>query len=151
MGFVITASVKASIVARFKDMYYHMYVWAFGDSVLDLPMLSKADKAIIVVGEEQTRSKTMDAALLNAVDNDSLSAQQALLPSNASPRLDTTKLALIQLTDPEFIDSIIRRRNQHPLQVLHATDRNAAKLLMMPMRDAMVAGPALREAHHRVG
>jgi phosphoserine phosphatase len=51
MGFVITASVKASIVARFKDMY-HMYVWAFRDSVLDLPMLSKADKAIVVVGEE---------------------------------------------------------------------------------------------------
>jgi hypothetical protein len=93
----------------------------------------------------------MDAALLNAIDNESLSAQQALLPSNASPRLDTIKLPLIQLTDPEFIDSIIRRRSRHHLQVLHATDRNAAKLLMTPMRDAMVARPALREAHRQVG
>lgn len=138
------------MVARLRDIH-HMYVWAFGDSVLDLPMLSKADQAIVVVGEEQTRSKTMDAALLTAIDNDSLLAQQALLPSNASPRLDTTKLPVIQLTDPEFVDSIIRRRSQHPLQVLHATERNAAKLLITPMRDATIAGPALREAHRRVG
>jgi uracil phosphoribosyltransferase/phosphoserine phosphatase/adenylate kinase len=149
-GFVVTAAVKAALVARLRDIH-HLNVWAFGDSVLDLPMLSEADQAIVVVGEEQTRSKTMDAALLNAIDNDSLSAQQALLPSNASPRLDTTKLPLIQLTDPEFIDSVIRRRSQHPLQVLHATERNAAKLLMTPMRDANVAGPVLREAHRRVG
>ncbi|KAH8750623.1 uracil phosphoribosyltransferase-domain-containing protein [Hyaloscypha sp. PMI_1271] len=65
---------------------HHMYVWAFGDN-----------QAIVVVGEEQARSKTMDAALLNAFDNDGLSAQQVLLPSNASPRLDTTKLPLVQL------------------------------------------------------
>ena len=76
-------------------------------------MLSKADQAIVVVGEEQTRSKTINAILLNAIDNDGLRARQALLPSNASPRLDTTKLPLIQLTDPKFIDSIIRRRSQH--------------------------------------
>jgi len=60
-------------------------------------MLRKGDQAIVVVGEEQARSKTMDAALLNAFDNDGLSAQQVLLPSNASPRLDTTKLPLVQL------------------------------------------------------
>jgi len=93
----------------------------------------------------------MDAALLNAIDNDGLLARQVLLPSNASPRLDTAKLPKIQLTDPEHVDSIIRRRSRHRLQVLHATDRNAVKLLMTPMRDATVAGPVLREAHRRVG
>ncbi len=50
-GFVVTAAVKAAIVARLRDTH-HMYVWAFGDSVLDLPMLSKANQAIVVVGEE---------------------------------------------------------------------------------------------------
>jgi len=93
----------------------------------------------------------MDAALLNAIDNGRLSARQTLLPSSASLRLDTTKLPLIMLTDLEFIDSVIRRRSQNPIQVLHATDRNAAKLLMTPMRDATVAGPVLRAAHRRVG
>jgi len=72
--------------------------------VLDLQMLRKADQAIVVVGEEQA----MDAALLNAFDNDGLSAQQALLPSNASPRLDTTKLPLVQLTDREFVNAVTR-------------------------------------------
>ena len=150
-GFIVTAAVKAALVARLRDAH-QMYVWAFGDSLLDLEMLSKADQAIIVVGEEQTRSKTMDAALMNAIDNDGLRARQALLPGNASPRLDTTKLPLIQLTEHEFVDSVLCRRSRRAgVQVLHATDRNAAKLLMTPTRDAKVAGPVLREAHRRVG
>lgn len=149
-GFVVTAEVKAAMVVRMKHTH-HVYVWAFGDSVLDLPMLNEADQAIVIVGEEHTRSKTMEAALLHAIDNGGLRARQALLPSTASPRLDTVRLPVIELTKPESIGSIIHHRNQHSLRVLHATDRNAAKLLMTPMRDGTVAGPNLREAHHRVG
>jgi uracil phosphoribosyltransferase len=150
-GFIVTAAVKAALVARLRDVH-QMYVWAFGDSLLDLEMLSKADQAIVVVGEEQTRSKTMDAALMNAIDNGGLRARQVVLPINASPRLDTTKLPLVQLTEHEFVDSVLCRRSRHAgIQVLHATGRNAAKLLMTPMRDAKVAGPALRESHRRVG
>lgn len=148
---VVTAAVKAALVARLRDTH-QMYVWAFGDSLLDLDMLSEADQAIVVVGEEQKRSKTMDAALMNAIDNDGLRARQVLLPSNVSPRLDTTKLPLIQLTEHGFFNAILHRRSRHAgNQVLHATDRNAAKLLMTPTRDATVAGPVLREAHRRVG
>lgn len=62
-GFIVTAAVKAALVPRLRDVH-HMYVWAFGDSPLDLDMLSRADQAIVVVSEEQTRSKTMDAALV---------------------------------------------------------------------------------------
>ena len=150
-GFVVTAAVKAALITRLRDAH-KMHVWAFGDSLLDLDMLSKAHQAIVVVGEEQTRSKTMEAALMNAIDNDGLLARQAVLPSNASPRLDTIRLPLIHLTGHEFVDSVFCRRSRHArLQVLHATDRNAAKLLMTPMRDATVAGPVLREAHRRVG
>jgi hypothetical protein len=92
-GFVVTPAVKAKIVSRLRKVY-HMYVWAFGDSPLDLPMLRKADQAIVVVIAEKDRSKTMDAALLRAIDYDGLSAQQALLPNNVSPRLDITRLPL---------------------------------------------------------
>jgi uracil phosphoribosyltransferase/adenylate kinase/phosphoserine phosphatase len=150
-GFVVTAAVKDALAARLRDVH-RLHVWAFGDSPLDLDMLKKAYQAIVVVGEEQTRSKTMDAALMNAIDNDGLRARQAVLPRNASPRLDTTRLPLICLTEPEFVDSVLGRRGRHAsLQVLHATDRNSAKLLMTPMRDATFAGPVLREAHQRVG
>ncbi|KAI9824659.1 MAG: hypothetical protein M1826_007298 [Phylliscum demangeonii] len=148
-GFIVTAAVKAALVARLRETH-QTYVWAFGDSPLDLEMLSKADQAIIVVGGD-SRSTTMDAALLNAIDNDGLRARQALLPGHSSPRLDTTKLPLIQLTDPAFVNSLTGRRSQFALQILHATDKNASRLLTTPTRDATVAGPALREAHRRVG
>ena len=150
-GFVVTAAVKAALVDRLRDSY-KMYVWAFGDSPLDLEMLNRADQAVVIVGEEQTRSKTMDAALLEAIDKGGLRARQNLLPSTTSPRLDTIRLPLVQITAPNFLNSILIRRRQHAgLQVLHATEKNAAKLLMTPMRNAKLAGPVLREAHHCVG
>ena len=150
-GFVVSTAVKGALVARLREVH-HMYVWAFGDSPLDLDMLRKADRAVIVVGEEQTRSKTMDAALTNAIDDGGLRTHQAVLPSNASPRLDVTKLPTIKLTEPEFVESLLRDRyTDGGLQVLCATDKNAAKLLATSMRDAAVAGPDLREAHRRVG
>lgn len=46
-GFIVTAAVKAALVARLRDVH-QTYVWAFGDSLLDLEMLSKADQAIVV-------------------------------------------------------------------------------------------------------
>ncbi|KAF8848881.1 hypothetical protein BDZ45DRAFT_605209 [Acephala macrosclerotiorum] len=150
-GFVVTAAVKAALVARLQNAH-QIYVWAFGDSPLDLEMLSKADQAIVVVGEEQTRSKTMDVNLFNVIYDGALRACQVVLPSDVSPRLDTKMLPLIQLTSHEFVNSVLEHRRQNArIQVLHATNRNAAKLLMTPMRDARNAGPVLREAHRRVG
>jgi len=148
--FIVTASVKATLVSRLRDVH-HMYVSAFGDSTLDLGMLGEAHEAVVVVGEEHTRSMTMEKDLLHAIDNDGLRASQVLLPSHASPRLDTTKLPQVRFTDKEFMGSILRRRKPASLRVVHATDRSAAKLLMTPMRNAMVAGPALRKAHGEVG
>jgi uracil phosphoribosyltransferase/adenylate kinase/phosphoserine phosphatase len=150
-GYVVTAEVKAAMVGRLSGTH-HMHVLAFGDSPLDLPMLSNADQAIVVVIEEHARSKTMDAALIQAVDNGGLSARQVLLPSSASPRLDITKLPVVQVTNQEFINSILLPRSNHQSpQVHHATDRKATKLLMTPMRDAAISGPALQNAHRRVG
>ena len=150
-GVVVTAAVKANLASRLK-IVYKMNVWAFGDSPLDLGMLSEADQAIVVVGAEQTRSRNMDAALLDAIDNNGLRARQAVLPCTGSPGLDTTKLPLIQLTAHEFVDSFLGSRCQHAgIRVVHATERNTAKLLMTPMRDARITGPALRQVHRRVG
>lgn len=145
-GFVVTPAVKAALVARLRDAH-QMSVWAFGDSPLDLDMWRRANQGIVVVGDEQSRSKTMDATLNDAIDNNGLRMRQALMPCNATPRLDTIKLPPVQLTDDEFIDSIIDRRSN----VLQATNKPAANLLMMPTRDAGVFGPALRQAHHNVG
>ncbi|KAK6332932.1 hypothetical protein TWF718_010760 [Orbilia javanica] len=150
-GLIIDAAVKATVVARLRARH-NISVLAFGDSVLDLPMLHEADEAIVVVGNKNTRSKVMDGPLLDAIENGGLSARQLLLPSNVPPRLDTKILPVLQLADPTgFINSLPRRQNRAPIKILHATERNAAKQLMTPMRDARVSGPALREAHRRVG
>ncbi|KIL85141.1 hypothetical protein FAVG1_11570 [Fusarium avenaceum] len=111
-------------------------------------MLQKADQAIIVVGEEKTRSRTMDLALSEAIDKGELQARQVLLSGHSPPRLDARRLPLVSLVDHELIHSIFSRRT---FQLLQATDKAAAKLLMAPMRDATISGPNLREAHANVG
>ncbi|TGJ75305.1 hypothetical protein E0Z10_g11020 [Xylaria hypoxylon] len=151
-GFVVTGEVKGSLVCRLRDVH-HLHVVAFGDSPLDLPMLSAADQAIVVVGQENTRSKSMDGALQTAMEQQDLQASQVLLPSHAKPRLSVTNLPLIQINMPEFIDSVFRPRKGllTGSRVIHATGNNVAKLLMTPTRDANISGPNLRKAHQRIG
>lgn len=150
-GLVVTADVKAALVSRLRDTH-QMFVWAFGDSPLDLEMLCKADEAIVVVGEEQRRSKTMDNALMSALSNGRLRARQVVLPESVLHRLDIITLPLVELTDRQFVDSVVRRHSRHAdIQVRHATGRSAAKILMTPMRNATVFGPALRNSHSQVG
>ncbi len=96
-GFVVTPEVKAALVRELKDKY-QLDVWAFGDSPVDLPMMRAADEAVVVVGSEATRSKTMEAAL----DDETLSLssggkqlRQALIPATVRPRLDTWRLPVV--------------------------------------------------------
>ncbi|OBT42773.1 hypothetical protein VE00_06576 [Pseudogymnoascus sp. WSF 3629] len=145
-GFVVTAELKADLVAHIRDAY-QAEVCAFGDSPLDLPMLIQADRAIVVVGDEDSRSKSMEAALRDAIKTQGLAASQLLLPNTATPRLDSVKLPLIQLTQAD-IEAILCNSD---FRLIHATDSSAATLLTTQTRDATVAGPALKEAHRRIG
>lgn len=150
-GIVVTAGVKASLVNRLRHTH-RTHVYAFGDSPLDLDMLKAANNAIVVVGEVHNRSKTMEAALLNAIDKDGLRTFQVMLPENTSPRLDIQKLPIIKLTDQKFLHSMFRRGSRTmKFQVRHATGKNVAKLLATPTRDARVKGPALMDCHRSIG
>ena len=145
---VMTPALKAALVTRLRDVH-SSYVWAFGDSPLDLGMLKAANQAIVVTGDKTMRSVSMDEALTRSIGQDGFRPRQAVLPSNATARLDACRLPLVHLTDEFFVESLfVRRQNLH---ILHATDRFAAKLLMTPMRDAAISGPALRDIHSRVG
>ncbi|KAJ5953024.1 uncharacterized protein N7479_011437 [Penicillium vulpinum] len=149
-GLVVTPSVKAELVTYLRASR-GLHVVAFGDSPLDLEMLKAADQAIVITGEEITRSKSMEVKLAEAIGKNGFQPCQAVLAPYATPRLDNTRLPLVQLTDQCFIDSVLSRRKIRSLHVIHATDRAAAKLLMTPTRDASVSGPALRDVHRRVG
>ncbi|KAL8688689.1 MAG: hypothetical protein Q9218_005461 [Villophora microphyllina] len=148
-GLVITPSVKGALITHLRDIH-SLYVWAFGDSPMDLEMLGNANKAVVVVGDEQTRSKTMDEHLSIAIETGGLRAQQALMSGYAKPRLDTVKLPLCHLMDKWILKETIFIQRTTP-EVLQMTDKKAAKLLATSMRNADVAGPALREAHARAG
>lgn len=160
---VVTPATKAAIVSRLRHID-NLHVLAFGDSPLDLPMLLEASEAYVVVGDERTRSRSMEAALAAAIDDDHLRARQVLLPEQSSPRLDETRLPRVKLSDQDFVDSVTGQRDNDVSarkdglargvpgpRVLHATGKEAAKLLMSPMRDAAMSGPQLRASHRQVG
>ncbi|KAL8785882.1 MAG: hypothetical protein Q9213_003114 [Squamulea squamosa] len=147
-GLVVTAAVKGHLVEHLRAAH-GKFVWAFGDSSLDLPMLLKANRAIVVVGDLKTRSKTMDAELKDAIDKHGLRAHQVLLPKTVPPRVG---LPIVQLTDPNFVSNLLGNRflPRGP-RVILATGTNATKLLATAMRDSANAGPDLKEAHRHVG
>ncbi|EQB55517.1 hypothetical protein CGLO_04560 [Colletotrichum gloeosporioides Cg-14] len=147
-GYVVTPKVKAAVVSRLQD-HHNLYVYAFGYSPMDLPMLKAADEAIVVVGEERLRSKSMDEALLKAIAEDGLRAKQMLVPRTSGMRLSSSLLPVLQL-DAQQIVAEFTKTPQH-LRIFHATEKAAAKLLMTPTRDASIAGPGLRAAHYEVG
>jgi phosphoserine phosphatase len=146
-GYVVTPAVKGASVDRLRQVH-KLRVWAFGDSPLDLEMMKRADHAVVVVGSEATRSKSMDSVLRYAIENEGLRASQILLPANSSPRLETATLPVVRLTDSRFLASVL---SHNPRNFLFATDKGAAKLLMTAMRDATASGPVLRDVHRRVG
>lgn len=144
-GYVVTAEVKAAIVKRLRN-HYNMYVWAFGDGPLDLPMLKEADEAIVVVGEFAKRSKTMEKELDDAIEEEGLLARQLLLRSFVIPRLDPTKLPIVDLST--VLESIVQPRQ--PLTNL-CSSNPAARLLQTPMSNVAFSGLALQAVHKKVG
>lgn len=147
---VVTPSVKARLVARLQKRH-HFHVVAMGDSVLDLDMLTQADRAVVVVGDEQTRSRRMERELVRAIKEGRFSGHQAILARAASPRLNTTVLPSVDLGDPEIIAFLLRDRSPPVLNIIHFTNTRSSQILATPMRDAANSGPSLREAHNQVG
>lgn len=149
-NFVVTAAVKKIVVDSLQRKH-GLYVWAFGDSPLDLGMMQQADQAIVVVGDERTRSRSMDESLKGALEHDGFRARQTLLPWNVPPRLEPAKLPIVCLTETDMLESIFRRIRPRNAQIVMASNENCVRILATSMRDARNAGPQLREAHHRVG
>lgn len=150
---IMTPEVKGSLV-RHLQKTHGCKVIAFGDSPLDVPMLARADEAIVVVGHEQTRSHSMEAVLSEAISSGVLHARQCLLPNTVSPRLNTATLPIVDINSTAFLENTFGTSNIQAGSIsnkLHCVDSNVANLLMTPTRDAKVFGPALREAHQRVG
>ncbi|KAJ6003569.1 hypothetical protein N7522_006261 [Penicillium canescens] len=119
---VMTPVLKAALVTRLRDVH-DSYVWAFGDSPLDVEMLQAANQAIVVTGDKTLRSASMDEALTKAIGKAGFRPRQAVLPSYATVRLDASRLPLVQLTDQFFVESILGVETYHVPHVQgHQTD-----------------------------
>ena len=150
-GFIVDATVKGALVDMLRE-YHNKKVIAFGDSPLDLKMLEKADQAIVVVGEQSSRSESMEAQLDQALKG-RLQASQVLLPPIGSPRLNAQVLPVLRL-DPSFHHSIFASHDQENIlktYIAAAANQSSTKLLMTPTRDNTIDGPRLREAHRLIG
>lgn len=149
-GYVVTGAVKGELITHLRNVDKRR-VFAFGDGPLDIGMLGNADEAIVVVGEQSSRSKSMENELEIAIDQ-GLRARQVLLPSQSAIRLTEEQLPLVKLTEPEFLDSIFAFPiTGTTLKTRLATDRPSTKLLMTPTRNKQIDGPELRESHRIIG
>ncbi|KAI7059509.1 hypothetical protein KC339_g17335, partial [Hortaea werneckii] len=108
-GYIVNAAVKAHLVSRLRRTY-HQYVWVFGDGPLDVLMMQEADQAIVVVGDEESRSRSMDSALEQALATAPVRVRQALLPGTVQPRLDLAQLPPCFLESEQFIRELVLPR-----------------------------------------
>lgn len=153
----VTAEAKAAMVNRLQTAH-QCHVVAFGDNISDLPMLLKADQAVIVVTGETIRSTSMPEALKKATNNGELFARQLLLGTRIA-LLNPETLPPFDLDVNQFLkekDAVIgrqyRTKPQAPRTFLACTRNTSSwNLLMSPTRDARVAGQDLRADHQRIG
>lgn len=168
-GLFVTPEVKEDLISHLQEQVGHRkaVVYAFGDSPLDLGMLAKADHAFVIVGDEATRSKTMDKALADSLATKSILFAKQIIFDNACPRLDHTQLPVTtsqevyasvhetvssKAREPSLLLSLLSSQSgDWTTRFRHFTDAEASMLLTTPTRHAGLNGPRLREAHHRIG
>lgn len=143
--YVVSPKIKAEIVRRLQNKY-HKLVWAFGDSPIDLPMLTAADHAVVVVPDTNIRSKSMKLALTEAVTYNGLKARQVLFPDSVPP-LHIPGVLIVQL-DNAMIHAIV---DPMPGFQYRIASTEAAQILATGMRNANNSSHSLRRSHHRVG
>ncbi|KAK0619460.1 uracil phosphoribosyltransferase-domain-containing protein [Immersiella caudata] len=164
---VVTPETKSHIVRHLRNDY-QLTVWAFGDGVVDIPMMIAANHAIVVVGgPSQSMEEGLKVALYQQ-DPPLRNARQALCldqstKSRAIPRLNTKDIPAVDLTSNEFLDEVFQDArtggtdntdntdNGHGDRIHHATALAASKILATAQRDARISGHALRTAHQRAG
>ncbi|KAH7082593.1 uracil phosphoribosyltransferase-domain-containing protein [Paraphoma chrysanthemicola] len=124
-GYIVTETTKGNIVDELHSK--KLRVDAFGDSPLDIAMLTVTDHA-----------HTLSSATRKS------GAKQILLPATTPPRLTRAQLPHHDLT-PDNLNRIFH------CPFVHATSRPARPILQTSTRDATLAGLALRKVHEDVG
>lgn len=88
--------------------------------------------------------------MVEAIERGGIRLKQVVLPPTTPMPLDFKRLPSLDITGADFMD-FVPFPSPPSIQLTHATEKNAAKLLMTQMRNANVASPNLCEAHMSVG
>ncbi len=93
--------------------------------------MQEGDEAVVVTGDQITRSKSMDGMLKGLIRRNGFQPSQVTLPHQAPHRVITEPLLVTDLTDPMLIQSIFVRRNRHRcFDLSYASEKDAAKILV---------------------
>ena len=151
-GLIINDTVKAALVDRLRSESYNIRVTAFGDDRDDMPMLCRADRAIIVVGDEESKAMLVDGALKGAMSSGKLKPEQAVISPASSARLNAKKIPEVSLSDPTFLNALFGDRTPPiKLRIIDGTDKTAAKLLNGAVRCAKAKGEDSQLSESRIG
>lgn len=130
-GFVISPITKGKIVHHLCENL-NLYVWAFGQGLMDFMMLKEANEAVILVGDEQDGNPS--TKLISAMESlESCNINKIMMPA-------------VRLGDPAFVKSVAR----HRFEMVHATEKGAAKLLLFSICNAST-GRMLRDVYQNIG
>jgi uracil phosphoribosyltransferase len=146
-GYVVTPETKANLVTILQDNH-GIHVCAIGDSLVDVGMLTKADRSFVVVGPEHGRSKSVESTLIKAFKENGHRARQILFPPDSAPRLTEKALPKANFDAASFLAEL---EKPHGLKFVHATNKTAAKLLAADSRNVDIHGLNLHRVHRKIG
>lgn len=146
-GYVVTPETKANLVTILQDNH-GIHVCAIGDSLVDVGMLTKADRSFVVVGPEHGRSKSVESTLIKAFKENGHRARQILFPPDSAPRLTEKELPKANFDAASFLAEL---EKPHGLKFVHATNKTAAKLLAADSRNVDIHGLNLHRVHRKIG
>jgi adenylate kinase/phosphoserine phosphatase len=121
---IIDDTAKQIAVQYTKQLFANkLCVWAFGDSPVDISMLTASDRGFVIVGEAQHRSTTMDAALRSYIAHATGHClQQILLPDSAQQsecKIPVTTLSSVLQDLKQLVQSATS--SQHDTNTGHST------------------------------
>lgn len=140
-GFVVDEDMKAYLVSYLRYVAPSCFIFAFGDSLVDLPMLRAADYGFLISGLENSANELMELELDQECNKSLL---QIILPSTAPARKADLPITTLNWALGESLGrckSVFQDYTTDP----------ASKILATKTRDASKFGTELRKHHKNEG
>ena len=143
--YIVTDDSKGLVASTVKECRGGAWVFAFGDSLLDLSMLEAADRAYVALDSKGNRSLMPYLQKVSGSQGESHKVFQLLLGEGGGhPPHVGIQVGSLTTLGTELAANTFNR-------LMDFSRDHAAQLLATVTRRADVAGPALQAAHEDVG